>query len=365
MIAKELKAKTLRQIHWGGGTPTFLTMEQIESIMKTIRDVFIVPDKKSTEISIEVDPRALRIEDIKTLASMGFNRMSMGVQDFDLNVQKSINRVQSYEMTRDMVAEARRYGFESINLDLIYGLPLQTKETFQETLEKVIEISPDRISVFNYAHLPHRFKPQRKINSALLPSPTVKLAIFGYIIEALQAAGYVYIGMDHFAKPTDELAIAQENRELHRNFQGYTTHEEYQLIGVGVSSIGSLNDQYHQNVRDVEPYYEALDRDELPSWRGVGMSFDDKVRKQVIFDLICHFDTDIKQIEDVFGIQFCEYFDKEIKMLQPFIDDGLVTMNDLSIKVTNRGRLLIRNICMLFDAYLNELQVIQSFSKVI
>ncbi len=365
LIGEKIKAKTLRQIHWGGGTPTFLTMEQMTAIMTAIREVFVVPDEESTEISVEVDPRALKIEDIKVLAELGFNRMSMGVQDFDLRVQQSINRVQSFEMTRDMVEEARRYGFQSINLDLIYGLPLQTKQTFEATLEKVIEISPDRISVFNYAHLPHRFKPQRRINAAQLPTPSVKLEIFEYIIKTLQQNGYVYIGMDHFAKPDDELAIAQANNCLHRNFQGYTTHEEYELIGVGVSSIGSLNGQYHQNVRDLDSYYAALDKDELPSWRGVGMTFDDRVRKKVIFDLICHFETDKKQVESIFGVRFDQYFAKEIELLAPFIQDGLLKESEDLIQVTCRGRLLIRNICMMFDAYLNELQMTQSFSKVI
>lgn len=365
LVGSKIKAKTLRQIHWGGGTPTFLTMEQITAIMNAIRESFVVPDEVSTEISIEVDPRALKIEDIKTLAALGFNRMSMGVQDFDINVQKSINRVQSFEMTRDMVVEARKYGFESINLDLIYGLPLQTKNTFEDTLEKVIEISPDRISVFNYAHLPHRFKPQRRINAAQLPAPSVKLEIFEYIVEKLQNDGYLYIGMDHFAKPDDELAVAQLNDCLHRNFQGYTTHEEYELIGVGVSSIGSLNGQYHQNVRDLEPYYEALDNDQLPSWRGVGTTFDDKVRKKVIFDLICHFETKKADVENKFDIVFDDYFAKELRLLADFMSDGLVKVSDESIQVTNKGRLLIRNICMMFDAYLNELQITTSYSKVI
>ncbi len=365
LVAAQCNARVLRQIHWGGGTPTYLTIEQIKSIMDTIRDCFDVPDEASTEISIEVDPRALAIEDISTLSSLGFNRMSMGVQDFDLKVQQSINRVQSFEMTRDMVVEARQYGFESLNLDLIYGLPHQTKETFKATLEKVIEISPDRISVFNYAHLPHRFKPQRRINAAELPQPAVKLAIFEYIINTLQSNGYLYIGMDHFAKPSDELAIAQQNNCLHRNFQGYTTHEEYELIGVGVSSIGSLGSQYHQNVRDVDSYYEALAKNELPCWRGVGMSVDDKIRKRVIFSLICHFELSKKAIEDEFNIQFDQYFAKEKRLLQPYIKDGLLMEDDKAIQITNRGRLLIRNICMMFDAYLNELQVIESFSKVI
>lgn len=365
LVATQIKAKTLRQIHWGGGTPTYLTMAQMKAIMDTIRECFVVPDEASTEISIEVDPRALDINDIKTLSDYGFNRMSMGVQDFDLKVQESINRVQSYEMTRDMVEEARKYNFESLNLDLIYGLPHQTKETFKATLEKVIEISPDRISVFNYAHLPHRFKPQRRINSDELPSPVEKLAIFEYIITRLQNEGYLYIGMDHFAKPTDELAIAQKNNCLHRNFQGYTTHEEYELIGVGVSSIGSLNSQYHQNVRDVDSYYAALDNDELPCWRGVGMNVDDKIRKEVIFSLICHFEMSKQAIEQKFSINFDEYFTRELGLLVPYVEDGLLTIDEHKIVITNRGRLLIRNICMMFDAYLNELQVTQSFSKVI
>lgn len=365
LVGAQSNAKTLRQIHWGGGTPTYLSMDQIQAIMNTIREYFDVPDEDSTEISIEVDPRALEIEAVKTLANMGFNRMSIGVQDFDLKVQQSINRVQSFEVTRDMVTEARKYGFQSLNFDLIYGLPHQTKETFKTTLEKVIDISPDRISVFNYAHLPHRFKPQRRINGDELPSPAVKLAIFEYIIQTLQGHGYIYIGMDHFAKPGDELAIAQQNNCLHRNFQGYTTHEEYDLIGVGVSSIGSIGSQYHQNVRDVDSYYAALDKNELPSWRGVGMTHDDKIRKKVIFELICHFQLNKSDIEKQFNINFDDYFSKELKMLQPFKQDSLVIEDENSISVTNRGRLLIRNICMMFDAYLNELQVITSYSKVI
>lgn len=365
LVADHAHAKTLRQIHWGGGTPTYLTMQQITSIMAVIRKRFDVPEEDSTEISIEIDPRALAIEDVKTLAELGFNRLSMGVQDFDVKVQRAINRVQSYEMTRDMLLEARNYGFESINLDLIYGLPYQSLDSFQETLKKVVKISPDRISVFNYAHLPHRFKPQRRINDADLPKPVEKLAIFEYIVRVLQDNGYIYIGMDHFAKPNDELAIAQEKGELHRNFQGYTTRQEYQLIGVGVSSIGSLGNQYHQNVRDVNQYYQALAQEQLPSWRGVGMSTDDKIRKAVIFGLICHFEISKKAIEDEFGINFDLYFAKELSLLNQFKADQLLTVDKYSIKITPRGRLLIRNICMMFDAYLNELHVIQGFSKVI
>ena len=231
MVAAELNheesgSNKLRQIHWGGGTPTYLSIEQITKIMAAIRQVFDVPDEKSTEISIEIDPRAIAIEDIEKLAHLGFNRMSMGVQDFNPKVQKAVNRVQSFKMTRDMIIEARKFGFKSINLDLIYGLPFQNKQTFEKTLNQVLDISPDRISVFNYAHLPSRFKPQRRIEALDLPSASEKLAIFQFIIENLQRNGYLYIGMDHFAKPNDELAIAQNEGCLHRNFQGYTTHEE-------------------------------------------------------------------------------------------------------------------------------------------
>jgi len=365
LVSDHIGNNKLRQIHWGGGTPTYLSIEQITKIMDAIRGSFDVPDEDSTEISIEIDPRALEITDIKALAELGFNRMSMGVQDFDLKVQQAVNRVQSYEMTRDMIEEARNYGFKSINLDLIYGLPFQTKQTFEQTLKLVMDISPDRISVFNYAHLPHRFKPQRRINSEDLPSAVEKLSIFQYIIENLQKNGYLYIGMDHFAKPDDELAIAQKQGCLHRNFQGYTTHEEYELIGVGVSSIGSINGHYHQNVRDIEEYYQALDKEQLPSWRGVEVNNDDLLRKRVIFDLICHFELAMSKVEQEYSIDFKQYFSNELSMLEPFIQDGLVQIENDKIMVTNRGRLLIRNICMVFDAYLNELHVINSFSKVI
>lgn len=365
LVAAEVGDNKLRQIHWGGGTPTYLSIEQITAIMMAIRESFEVPDEDTTEISIEIDPRAIPIEDIKHLAALGFNRMSMGVQDFDSKVQQAVNRVQSFEMTRDMIAEARKYGFKSINLDLIYGLPFQTKQTFEQTLKLVMDISPDRISVFNYAHLPHRFKPQRRISNDDLPSAVEKLSIFQYIIENLQDNGYLYIGMDHFAKPDDELAIAQKEGCLHRNFQGYTTHEEYQLIGVGVSSIGSINGHYHQNVRDVDSYYSALENNQLPSWRGVKVNDDDILRKRVIFDLICHFELEMAKVDKEYNIDFEQYFATELSMLKPFIEDQLVTMAGRKIQITNRGRLLIRNICMVFDAYLNELQTINSFSKVI
>lgn len=365
LVSKHLNAKTLRQIHWGGGTPTYLTIEEITRIMNTIRDCFDIPNDKSTEISIEVDPRALAIEDIAKLASLGFNRMSIGVQDFDLSVQKAINRIQSFEMTKKTIEEARHQNFQSINIDLIYGLPLQSLETFKSTIAQVEELSPDRISVFNYAHLPHRFKPQRRISDHDLPSASEKLKIFEYIIDNLQEIGYLYIGMDHFAKPDDELAIAQKSNKLHRNFQGYTTHEEYELIGVGVSSIGSLGSQYHQNVRDVDSYYDALENDCLPTWRGVGMTVEDKLRKAVIFSLICHFELNKHDINEQFDIDFNNYFERELHLLKPMIDDGLVVDSEDTLKVTPCGRLLIRNICMMFDAYLNEMQVIQRFSKVI
>jgi len=365
MVANNLGDNKLRQIHWGGGTPTYLSLTQISDIMAVIREVFEVPNEESTEISIEIDPRAIQIHDIERLSQLGFNRMSMGVQDFNLKVQQAVNRVQSFEMTRDMIVEARRHGFKSINIDLIYGLPFQTKQTFEQTLKQVLEISPDRISFFNYAHLPNRFKPQRRIDSHALPSVSEKLDIFQYVIENLQNNGYLYIGMDHFAKPDDELALAQKSGQLHRNFQGYTTHEEYDLIGVGVSSIGNINGQYHQNVRCIDEYYARLDEKKLPSWRGVVVNKDDEIRKSVIFDLICHFEMTIPNFEAAFDVDFSQYFAAEIEMLQPFIEDGLVELSSTRIKVTPRGRILVRNICMIFDAYLNELQQLSNFSKVI
>lgn len=366
LVANQLATKKLCQIHWGGGTPTFLTMEQIATIMNVIGDCFDLAGDKPSEVSIEVDPRALDIKDIKYLVDLGFNRMSFGVQDFDLQVQKAINRIQSFEMTRDMVAEAKKYGVESINFDLIYGLPKQSLNSFRETLDKVIDISPDRISVFNYAHLPHRFKPQRRINQADLPAAKEKLAIFEYISRNLQEEGYIYIGMDHFAKPTDELAIAQEQGRLYRNFQGYTCHKDYQLIGVGVSSISSVAGHYHQNVRDLNEYYAAIDDEKmLPSWRGVEMTADDRIRKAVIFELICHFKLSKRAIEESYQIDFDSYFSEELKLLNVYKADQLVIVSDDLIQITPRGRLLIRNICMVFDAYLNELHAIRGFSKVI
>ncbi|MFT5452642.1 MAG: oxygen-independent coproporphyrinogen-3 oxidase [Enterobacterales bacterium] len=365
IVAAQSAAKSLRQIHWGGGTPTYLSVEQIESIMITIRECFLVSEEEDTEISIEVDPRSLAINDIKKLATLGFNRMSLGVQDFDAKVQQSINRVQSFEEAFEMVKEARKQGFKSINLDLIYGLPHQSIDTFKATLKKVIQISPDRISVFNYAHLPDRFKSQRLINSECLPSAIEKLEIFDSIIRTLQAYDYLFIGMDHFAKADDELAIAQNNHCLHRNFQGYTTHQEYELIGVGVSSIGSISNQYHQNVRDIKSYYNLLDQSKLPSWRGVAMTEDDKIRKAVIFDLICHFEVSKQEIELNFGIKFDDYFADELVLISQLVKDKLILLDTQRIKITPRGRLLVRNICMIFDAYLNELILDISFSKII
>ncbi len=365
IIAHHTQAKTVRQIHWGGGTPTYLSIQQIAHIMSVIRKHFIVPEEDNTEISIEVDPRTLAPSDVSRLAELGFNRMSLGVQDFDLKVQQSINRVQSFESSQELILAARKANFQSINIDLIYGLPFQTKQTFDATLEKISQLSADRISIFNYAHLPHRFKPQRRINSKELPSPITKLKIFESIISRLQSYGYLYIGMDHFAKPQDELAIAQKNHQLHRNFQGYTTHPEYQLIGIGVSSISAIGDSYHQNVRDIKSYYEALEKNELPSWRGAQISRDDKIRRSVIFELICHFQLDKQAIEKNFQIDFDTYFCNELKLLEPFVTDQLLQLTPTNIEVTIKGRLLIRTICMVFDAYFNEMLNISSYSKII
>lgn len=365
LIAKQTGSKTLRQIHWGGGTPTYLSMQQIASIMATIRECFEVHTEPPAEISIEVDPRSLPIEDVKKLAVLGFNRMSLGVQDFDEQVQRTINRVQSFEMVNELVIEARLQGFTSINLDLIYGLPYQTLDTIKATFDQVIKISPDRISIFNYAHLPSRFKAQGLINSLSMPGLVQKLKIFEYIINRLLNSDFISIGMDHFAKADDELAIAQKNNRLHRNFQGYTTHKEYDLIGVGVSSIGSIGNQYHQNVRDLKSYYSILDKDEIPSWRGINLTADDELRKAVIFELICHFKLSKKAFESAHDINFDHYFKKELTQLNEFIEDGLVKDSSEYLLITHQGRLLVRNICMVFDAYIKQKDELKNFSRII
>lgn len=355
--------RRVSQLHWGGGTPTFFNPEQMQKLMDHTRENFSLCEDDSGEYSIEIDPREVTASTVALLRQLGFNRISMGVQDFDERVQKAVNRIQPLEITLAAVDAARNNDFKSISLDLIYGLPFQNMQTFNKTLDTVIDISPDRLSVFNYAHLPEMFKPQRRINQEDLPSAEEKLNILQNTIDRLADAGYVYIGMDHFAKPNDELAIAQQQGSLYRNFQGYSTHAECDLVAMGITSIGKVANSYSQNVKDIESYIENISRDHIPVYRGVMLDEDDVLRRQVITELMCHFRINFKKINDEFSIDFAEYFQAEINRLQEMQNDGLLKVTSEEIVVLPVGRLLIRNVAMIFDKYLMHNK--SSFSKVI
>lgn len=356
-------SRVVEQLHWGGGTPTFISHAQMRELMRVTRQHFTLADDKHGEFSIEVDPREADAATIGVLREIGFNRLSLGVQDFNPQVQKAVNRIQSEAETMAVINAARQQQFRSISLDLIYGLPHQTPQSFSETLDKVIAVEPDRLSVFNYAHMPELFKTQRQIDAEAIPEPAVKLEILHRSIEQLTAAGYVYIGMDHFAKPDDELAIAQRENKLYRNFQGYSTHAECDLIGLGITSIGSVGDAYAQNVKTLDEYAQRLNADQLPVFRGITLNQDDKIRRSVISQLICHFELDMQAIQQQFELSFTDYFATELEDLQQFINDGLVKIEANRIIVQPSGRLLIRNICMTFDRYMQAKQ--HRFSKVI
>ena len=357
--------RSVTQLHWGGGTPTFLNSDEMRRLMDCTRKHFNLVGDDQGEYSIEIDPREADAEKVAVLRELGFNRMSLGIQDFNPQVQKAVNRIQSEEQTLAVLNAARAEGFRSVSVDMIYGLPFQTADSFRNTLDRIISVNPDRISVFNYAHLPELFKPQRRINEEDLPEPEEKLKILQLTIEHLQQAGYVYIGMDHFAKPNDELCLAQQDDTLYRNFQGYSTHADCDLVGLGITSISMVGDSYSQNVKSMDEYYELIDGGELSVYRGVDLSTDDVLRREVITRLICHFHLNMPRIEREFSVDFSEYFADELKDLKQFIDDGLLTLDDNEIMVQPEGRLLIRNICMVFDKYLREKQSSQRFSKVI
>ncbi|MFC3195628.1 oxygen-independent coproporphyrinogen III oxidase [Marinicella sediminis] len=356
--------REVEQLHLGGGTPTFLTHEQMRRLMKMIAKHFNLIGDEKRDYSIEIDPREAAPETINLLAELGFNRFSMGVQDVQKKVQQAVNRIQPIELTAKAIKQCRRSGAKSINIDLIYGLPHQTHESFKDTLTQVIQLSPDRLSVFNYAHLPHLFTPQKRINEADLPSADEKLRILEMTIEVLTDAGYVYIGMDHFAKPDDELAKAQQQETLQRNFQGYTTHAECDLLAMGVSAISLINHCFSQNVKTLDAYYHQLDQGQIPVMKGYQLDRDDQLRKMVIQQLACHFVIHKQQVEVAFDICFDDYFSNELQQLNSFITDGLVEVLPDTIVVNDKGRLLIRNICMVFDAHLNQ-QTKKQFSKVI
>jgi len=358
-------SRKVNQLHWGGGTPTFISHQQMADLMQVTRQHFNLHDDDSGEYSIEIDPREVSRESIKLLRDIGFNRMSLGVQDFDPAVQKAVNRIQSEEQTLSALNSARDFGFKSISTDLIYGLPLQTEKSFAVTLQRIIDISPDRISLFNYAHMPTLFKPQRRINENEMPCAKTKLAILKQSTEQLINAGYVYIGMDHFAKPEDELSIAQQQGKLYRNFQGYATHADCDLVGMGITAIGTINNSFAQNVKTLDEYQTHISAGNLAIYRGVKIDDDDLLRRAVIMQLICHFNLNFSQIESKYNIDFKTYFADEIKRLMLMCDDELIKMNNQSIDVLAKGRLLIRNVCMVFDRHLQNSQNNTRFSKAI
>jgi len=357
------KSRVVDQLHWGGGTPTFLNTPQMKELMSVTRQHFNLRDDDLGEYSIEIDPRETNSNTLSELRDLGFNRISLGAQDFDPAVQKAVNRIQTEEQTFSILDAAREKGFRSTSLDLIYGLPLQTVKSFSRTLDKVIAASPERLSVFNYAHLPSLFKVQRQIKEEDMPSPQVKLDILQMIIQRLIDAGYIYVGMDHFAKPDDELVIAQQNGQLYRNFQGYSTHSDCDLIGFGITSIGRVADSYVQNVKDLQTYNSTIEQAKLPVFKGFTLNEDDKLRRAVITQLICHFELNFEAIEKTYGINFHHYFSEQIEALQLMQKDNLLDISTQSITVKPAGRLLIRNICMVFDSYLQDKK--KKFSKLI
>ncbi len=344
--------RVVTQLHWGGGTPTHLTPVEITYLLSFINSNFNI--SPNIEASCEIDPRELTFEHLKALREGGFNRISMGVQDFTHKVQVAVNRIQSEDITRQAVEWIRELEFESINLDLMYGLPHQTLETFAKTLDKIIDISPNRIAVFNYAHVPWMKKHMELINTEDLPTPDVKLQILKYTIETLTKAGYVFIGMDHFAKPDDELAIALNEKKLYRNFQGYSTQAGTDLYALGITSISQFGNIYSQNIKTEKEYFDKVDDGILPLAKGYLMSDDDVLRRDVIMSLMCDFELHFNQFEEKYKINFKEYFAKGLENLKQFVPDNLVTLEDDNIKVTEMGRLLIRNIAMSFDAFLED-----------
>ncbi|MCL2874895.1 MAG: oxygen-independent coproporphyrinogen III oxidase [Betaproteobacteria bacterium] len=356
-------SRQVTQLHLGGGTPTFLSHDELRQLIVLVYRYFeVVPNG---EYSIEVDPRKVDLDTVILLAILGFNRMSIGVQDFAEDVQIATNRVQSFEETQHVMEAARTTGFNSVSIDLIYGLPKQSVSSFDRTLEQVLELSPDRISLYNYAHLPGLFMPQRRIVESELPTADVKLQILQLAIRRLTEANYVYIGMDHFAKPDDELAVAQRQGRLHRNFQGYSTQAECDMLAFGVSSIAKIGPVYAQNHKTLETYYDALDRNELPVLRGIELTADDLLRRSIIQALMCHFSLSIESIQIAHFIDFKEYFVEELADLKEMEAAGLVKVEDDWINVLPAGRLLVRAIAMVFDRYLRVDRESRRYSRVI
>ena len=355
--------QTVTQLHLGGGSPTFLTDDELRELMAMLRRSFTFTP--GGEYSIEVDPRTIDASRLDTLAELGFNRLSFGIQDFDPDVQKSVHRVQPAEQVFALVAAARERGFDSINADLIYGLPLQSPESFDRTLAQVVELRPERIALYAYAHLPERFKPQRRIPTVEIPSGAAKVAMLARSMAAFMAAGYVYVGMDHFALPTDSLAIAKRQGRLHRNFQGYSTQPDCDLIGLGVSSIGRIGATYSQNAKTLEEYYDHLDQGRFPVVRGLALTRDDLLRRAVIMAIMCQGQVSFESIELAHLVEFGKYFAPEMEALKKLADQGMVTLDESGIQVTDVGWFFVRAVAMVFDRYLQTDRTRAKFSKII
>lgn len=354
---------TLSQLHLGGGTPTYFTDDQLERLLFKLQSSFrFLP---GGEYAIEVDPRTVDIDRIGRLWAMGFNRLSLGVQDFDPAVQQAVHRVQSVEMVTHLVRAAREVGFDSINMDLIYGLPRQSSASFARTLEQVGSLMPDRVALYAYAHLPQRFKPQRRIDETLLPKGSEKLAMLSAAIAHFESAGYDYIGMDHFARPQDPLAVAKRQGRLHRNFQGYSTYPDSDLLAFGVSAIGRIGAHYSQNAKTIDEYQDALHAGEFPIQRGLTLSRDDLVRRAVIMAIMCQGRVDIESIELAFLLDFRDYFASEMKQMAALVEQGLVEIEPDGIRVTPTGWYVVRAVAMVFDRYLQAGKTMAQFSRII
>ncbi|WFM71246.1 oxygen-independent coproporphyrinogen III oxidase [Halomonas sp. CKK8] len=347
-------SRRMTQLHLGGGTPTYLSNDQLGELMGALDTAFHFAEPEAREFSLEVDPRTVTPEQIHELHALGFNRLSFGVQDFDTRVQEAVNRIQSEAQVVELVAAAREAGFQSVSVDLIYGLPLQTVASFDETLAKIIALRPDRIAAYSYAHLPELFKAQRLIRPEDMPPPERKIELLELTIRRLTEAGYVYIGMDHFALPEDELSLAKENGTLQRNFQGYSTHADCDLIGLGNTAIGKVGDSYSQNVKETAQYQARLEAGRLPVMRGYRLNDDDLLRRDVINALMCHGRIDFAAIEAAHHIDFRDYFADALTELEEMADDGLLAIDEGSIEVLPAGRLMMRNAAMAFDAYLSH-----------
>ena len=353
------------QLHFGGGTPTFHNDEKLSRLMAQLEESFSLSTDQTREFSIEVDPRTVGLERLAKLAEMGFNRISLGVQDIDPKVQEAVNRIQDPEATLEMIDGSRNLGFNSVSIDLIYGLPLQTVESFGQTIDTVVNARPDRLAVYNYAHLPHIFRAQRMINSQDIPSPETKLELMELTIEKLTQSGYVYIGMDHFALPDDELTIAQREGGLQRNFQGYSTRRECDMVGLGVSAIGKVGDCYAQNLKDIPTWQSVVAEGKLPIWRGVSLNTEDRLRRSIIESIMCHGEVKFQQFESNFAIDFHDHFAFELGNLQQLEKDGLIEMGDDEFRATPEGRLLLRPVAMIFDEYLQAPESKPKYSRVI